>query len=72
MTNDTLTAIIVVMKKINPLISEYMASIGRKGGATNKAKGRDYFSNMGRISAQKRWGKTNKEDNNETETLSEV
>jgi len=49
-----------------------MASIGRKGGATNKAKGRDYFSNMGRISAQKRWGKTNKEDNNETETLSEV
>jgi len=42
---------------VNPIISEYMASLGRAGGAKNKEKGREYFSNMGKISAKKRWDK---------------
>ena len=35
-------------------IRSFMAANGKKGGATNKKKGKDYFSMMGKISAERK------------------
>ena len=38
------------------IISDYMRSLGKKGGEKNKLKGREYFSKIGKIK-HKRGGK---------------
>lgn len=39
-------------------ISEYMSKLGKKGGRTNKKKGKEYFSRIGKLGSKKRWKKS--------------
>lgn len=50
---------------IDPTISEYMSRMGKRGGAKNKEKGSEYFSQIGKAGAKTRWNKARLEKRNE-------
>ena len=44
------------MKIKQELTREFFVRMGKKSGKINKAKGKAYFSRMGKLGAKKRWG----------------
>jgi hypothetical protein len=38
------------------IVKEHHQAMGRKGGGKNKEKGREYFSKIGKMGMEARWG----------------
>lgn len=46
------------MTDTTELLREHLSQLGKKGGkATKKNHGLNYFKNIGKLGAEKRWGK---------------
>lgn len=59
--------------EVDPKISEYMSSLGKKGGQTMKGKyGKEFFSEIGRKGANNRWSKVKNKGKETDEGIKET